>query len=512
MILSLLQSHGITPKKKATTHGGEYASPCPRCGGSDRFLSWPEQGELGTWYCRGCDLGGDAIEFLREFDGLSFAEACTRLNVSRDIKRTPFAAPRLPKAEAKSFTPVNHPEASLLWQKKAAELVASARASLLASPLELEKLAHRGLDRDAVDFFHLGFLPGEKRKNGERTDCYYRDRAAWGLPEQKNKENGKPKKLWIPRGLVIPMLDEMGNVQRLRIRRPEADRKRFLPDMKFAVVTGSNMTPLLIAPPHSQGFVVVESELDAMACVYAARQAGLAIGALAVGTNRGKPDAIAHAALLKSLCILVALDFDTPDEKGNRPGAQGLAWWKATYRQAVRWPVPAGKDPGEAVALGVDLASWLQVGLPPVFSFEAVLSPSNWHTKAALPKNSMPVGCSDCGQSDSGSLRAKEATEEPAEKPVGKKKGAATKAAPQKTYVKKSWQGQGLPPNLPYTAPYLQNLLQGKNVAEDFLLPCPITKTPWWWVYANDCSTCKGHLECILPIMQKFMSQAEGAE
>ena len=38
-------------KKQAGTRGGEYAGPCPFCGGRDRFRVQPEKG---LWWCRNC--------------------------------------------------------------------------------------------------------------------------------------------------------------------------------------------------------------------------------------------------------------------------------------------------------------------------------------------------------------------------------------------------------------------------------------------------------------------------
>ena len=55
-------------KKVSSAKGGEWHSPCPLCGGVDRFCAFPEQagGEIcqkyglrGTWSCaRGCGKGG----------------------------------------------------------------------------------------------------------------------------------------------------------------------------------------------------------------------------------------------------------------------------------------------------------------------------------------------------------------------------------------------------------------------------------------------------------------------
>lgn len=360
MIESLIQDRGLKAVKVAGTHGGEWACPCPACGGKDRFRFWPAQGEGGTWYCRQCDKGGDSIQFLREFEGLSYTEACRRLGVERAAAPTSIM-PRADKEE-RPWEPSPTPaDPGPVWQEHAAKLLDYAHAKLLADEDRMMWLAMRGIFPDAVERFRLGWLPGENGK-----DCYHRDRGAWGLPPETNAR-GRKKSLWIPAGLVVPALTEDGAVRRLRIRRTDEARERFGAEMKYVVVPGSSMRPLLLRP-EARAFVVVEAELDAMACVAAAMDAGLDVGVFAAGTNMGRPDAAAHAVLRRALCILVALDFDQPDEKGQRAGAKGMPFWARTYRTARRWPVPKGKDPGDAFREGWNLADWIRIGLPPVFA------------------------------------------------------------------------------------------------------------------------------------------------
>ena len=81
-----------TPLKRTSAFaGGEYSGPCPLCRcGTDRFKVWPERGR---WAClgpkagrSGCDRGGDAIQYLRDRDGLTYKEACERLNIDLNAK------------------------------------------------------------------------------------------------------------------------------------------------------------------------------------------------------------------------------------------------------------------------------------------------------------------------------------------------------------------------------------------------------------------------------------------
>lgn len=63
---------------KIQEDGSEHGGPCPWCGGDDRFRVWPDQGtgDLGRYWCRRCGRKGDIIDFLRDYKGLTFQEAC----------------------------------------------------------------------------------------------------------------------------------------------------------------------------------------------------------------------------------------------------------------------------------------------------------------------------------------------------------------------------------------------------------------------------------------------------
>lgn len=78
-IIDLLTQRGLVPVKISDTHGGEYASPCPKCGGSDRFRCWPEMPSVfggGTWFCRNCARAGGCVDFLMHVNGYDFPAAC----------------------------------------------------------------------------------------------------------------------------------------------------------------------------------------------------------------------------------------------------------------------------------------------------------------------------------------------------------------------------------------------------------------------------------------------------
>jgi hypothetical protein len=54
----------------ARTNGGEWAGPCPLCGGRDRFRIWPNPSKRHprAW-CRQCGVSGDALAWATRFAG-----------------------------------------------------------------------------------------------------------------------------------------------------------------------------------------------------------------------------------------------------------------------------------------------------------------------------------------------------------------------------------------------------------------------------------------------------------
>lgn len=70
-LLELLSSR-LSIKQTSHADGGEFHCPCLKCGGTDRFMFWPE---AGNFWCRQCGWKGDIITILREIDGHSYREA-----------------------------------------------------------------------------------------------------------------------------------------------------------------------------------------------------------------------------------------------------------------------------------------------------------------------------------------------------------------------------------------------------------------------------------------------------
>ncbi|NLV24012.1 MAG: hypothetical protein GXY54_04420 [Deltaproteobacteria bacterium] len=296
------------------------------------------------------------LQFLRKVEGMSCPDAhvalgreCTsttcevrdrcRLGESRQshVKRL-WPGRDTPKAvqeKRRSFTPEPAADPADTWRGKALALVTWAHDQLLTHGDQLDQLRRRGIPLDAVQSFGLGWMPED----------LYRSREKWGLREEISDKTGHKKRLWIPQGLVIPCFVNLA-VHRIRFRRPEGEPR-------YYCLPGSGNDSLIVNP-QGKAHVIVESDLDAFAVAYAA---GDLAAVVSLGSSSTKPKQNAWEVLVKSPCVLVALDSDDA-------GAKAAAWWIDTLSTAHRWPVPKGKDPGDYYRdHGGDLRAWVMAGL-----------------------------------------------------------------------------------------------------------------------------------------------------
>ncbi len=317
--------------------GGEWAGPCPWCGGEDRFRVWPDHptgATGGRFLCRGCERQGDGIAFLRELEGLSYVEACKCLGTTPKTKT-------MGQTTQTKWTPKTSMLPGDVWTTAAGQSVDRCAAALASGGPGLNYALSRGLTAKTCAALRIGW----------NAQDAYEDRAAWGLPPEANPKTGKPRRVWLPSGLVLPTLRN-GQVIAIKIRRAAWTPEDELP--KYAAVVGSTKAPMILAPSEGKPVVVVEGELDA---ILVAQEARDIVAAIALRTAKAKPDAEAHALLKAAPLVLVATDAD-------EAGATAWPWWREHYPKAIRWPVPAGKDVGDLAATPGLVRAWIEAGLP----------------------------------------------------------------------------------------------------------------------------------------------------
>lgn len=322
-----------TRLKKVST--SEYAGPCPKCGGEDRFHVTPT-----WWFCRQChEKRGDAIEYLRWRDGLGFVDACKALGA--DVAPTGSVRQKsIAKANKRRRTePTATPCAA--WQDRARSFVAYAERELWASPEALAYLRGRGLDDATIQAARLGYNPKGRRDTGER----------WGLDADR---------LWIPQGWVLPAFSATC----------EADsalhyvKVRQLPgrDPRYLALKGSCKRHVVYGLDTVRGHsdvILVEGELNALTLAQALPGA-MAVVSIGDAGNAPGPEALAVLATVRRWWL--AFDPDAAGDKAREKLAE-------TYRRArpLSWP---WKDRGtkydinDAYRDGEDLAAWIvpQIG------------------------------------------------------------------------------------------------------------------------------------------------------
>lgn len=329
-ILELAQELNLSPKRVASTGGGEYHSACPKCGGRDRFIIWEK---TGRYLCRQCNSKGDEIQFCRDFLSLDFKSACSKLGIIKERRSSSrfVVCPRFVATQA--ALPSNS------WIEKAAMFITHCQKNLLNSSYAIGLFHARGLSLETIKTFSLGWNPDNK----------FLEYPEWGLPISHNQE-GTQRKLWLPKGLVIPSSFNDRFIK-LKIRRSAWEEGDKYP--KYVEMSGSMKTLSTFGNKDLKIIVLVEAELDAMLIQQFASDLCCS---MALGGVGKKPDAVADKLLNRADLILFALDFD---EAGKR----AFQFWRSSYSQVTPWPVPREKSPGDAFLQGVNLKSWIESGI-----------------------------------------------------------------------------------------------------------------------------------------------------
>ncbi len=417
-MLDLLEKTGLTTKRVAATHGGEWAGPCPLCGGTDRFRVWPEQGDNGKWWCRQCGRGGDAIQFLRDVKGLGFREACSVLGQEpRTRRHGPRANPG-----AGTWTPRAAALPCQAWRERAGAFLSWAERNLAGNPDALRWLGQeRGLRAETVKAARLGWNPKD----------LFLDRGAWGLEGDK--------RLWIPAGLVIPSFREKlfqekipadtikkraqrvqakngtnvpntptpepesekeenkeispkgltAETIRTRVRRQQAEdrsndqcpptpepesEKEHIQDFKSHPGEGDPFRLKIRRPGGDEPRYVHVSGGSSQTWVLPGEAAGFAVveseldglllwqeardlcRVVILGSAQARPDEKAAARLRDADAVLLALDSDAA-------GAKESLWWMRHFPKARRWPPVRGKDITDMHKAAVPVRTWVEAGL-----------------------------------------------------------------------------------------------------------------------------------------------------
>lgn len=356
-----LAGRGTVLRRVASSGGGEWAGPCPFCGGRDRFHVQPYHPGGGRWLCRGCTQGAwrDAIDYGRRlYPGLSFGEVCRVLAGGVEINAHSLSASH------SHYTLHNQhaPQSQLYLPPKKAWQSAARRGIEMCEDLlwgregqaALDYLRRRGLRDDVIRYWRLGFSPGLSLSLS---------------PEGEKGQGGEAESIYLPRGVLIPCL-ALGEVWYLKISLLPGERvkchgcRQPVPARqpcpkcgtvnKYRGVKG-NRTNAIFGADELRGAdlaLFVEGEFDAM---IAYQELNDVVAVCTLGSAGNRPDfAIWGACLLPLENILMLYDAD----RAGQAGLQALQELSERV-QPVHLP-PGVKDINDYLLQGGDLWQWFK--------------------------------------------------------------------------------------------------------------------------------------------------------
>ena len=260
-----------------------------------------------------------------------------------------------------------------LWMERAAVFVEHSVERLQDNPEQLAELAAYGITAETAQACKFGWNNQDK----------WVPNPSWGLPEATNSM-GKPKKIWLPMGLVMPAIRD-GHVYKLKIRRPNP-RTPWGDDRKYwEVAGGANRLYHVYGRATCWVWVLVETERDAALIWQQCRMDG--VGAIGIGGASKRPCDHVAGLLRRARVVLNALDYDTAGASNT------WNFWVREFPNSIRYPAPPslGKDVGDAARAGLNVRQWVRDGLPGFIRRELDKPASAPAQTAPAPATSQPA-------------------------------------------------------------------------------------------------------------------------
>ncbi len=143
--------------------GGGYWAKCPFHGsGEERTASFKVYEETGTYHCFGCKESGNAIHFLRKYDGLDFIEAVEMLASQVGMEVPKQEAP----VDTSNATKINNRAAEIFYEQlKSKDGINT-----------VSYLKDRGISGETAKFFQLGYSTNKKPTLHERLTKEFKEK------------------------------------------------------------------------------------------------------------------------------------------------------------------------------------------------------------------------------------------------------------------------------------------------------------------------------------------------
>jgi DNA primase len=293
-----------------------------------------------VYYCFGCGAGGDAIRFLRDVEHLEFTEAVEHLAKEAGVTLryegdTP--AERRAASRRQSLQHANE-EAFALYHRMLLEGREGEDAR--------RYLDSRGIDRDAVTEFGIGYAPGYAdfllRRLARRFSPEILVEAGLALRDQEGSIRDR-----FRGRITFPVHDLSGRAVGIGARSLPGEREegpKYLNSPETPVYKKAevlyNLHRAKGAVAKSGEVIVVEGYTDVIALV----QAGVETAVATCGTALGE----GHFRLASRFAQRMILAFDS-DEAGARAAERAYGFLERFPIQPVVLILPKGLDPADFV-------------------------------------------------------------------------------------------------------------------------------------------------------------------
>jgi DNA primase len=322
--------------------GGSLKGLCPFH--DEKSPSFNVRPAQGYYHCFGCGVGGDAIKFLREIEGITFAEAVERLadrsGIQLRYEEGGSAGPRRDSGQRQRL---------LEAHKLAQEFYGSSLGSAAEAQPGRDFLKERGFDQSAAELFGVGFAP----RSGEALVVHLKgkgfadeDLLVGGLASRGQRglyDRFRGRLLWPIReisgetiGFGARRLFDDDRVEAKYLNTSETPIYK-----KSNVLYGIDLARRQIAGTRQA--VVVEGYTDVMAC----HLAGVPTAVATCGTAFGED----HARVLRRVLLdqdafhgEVIFTFDG-DEAGRRAAVKAFSGDQQFVAQTYVAVEPRGMDP-----------------------------------------------------------------------------------------------------------------------------------------------------------------------
>jgi DNA primase catalytic core len=314
------------------------------------------------WHCFGCGAAGGPIDWVMRMQGISFRHAVERLKA--DLAMPVEAAAPVKRSSARALPPpvaFDADDQALLNQT-----VAYYHETLKTSPEALDYLKARGIDHpEAIERFQLGYanrtlgysLPIKAVKAGGEIRAQL---AKVGLYRESGHEH-------FTGSLVIPVLDEAGNVQEVYGRKIRDDLRKGTPAHLY--LPGPHRGVWNVeALRESKEIILCEALIDALTFWCAGHRNVTA----AYGVEGFTQDHLEAFKRYGTERVLIAFDRDEAGDRAAEKLArklldQGMACYRIQFPKGMDANGYALKvqPAGKSLGLLIRTAEWLGGGPAP---------------------------------------------------------------------------------------------------------------------------------------------------